>query len=494
MRTLIRGGWVVGFAGSTHTLWREGVVVVEGDRVLHVGERFDGTVDREIDARGKLVAPGLLDTHVHAGHRAAHRLFSDGGRADLYGQPFLEVAVPREGTRILGDSDVRPGDAGAEVKYPLLATFTVAECLRNGITTFLEFGSKLRVQEALIGEVDRLGIRAYLGPGYGVSGWVGDEQGRLKMTRDDPAGFKEFEEAKAFIRENDGRLDGRLRSCLAPTLLDTCSPDLLRATRQAADELRVPIVAHAAYSVIEFFEIVKEHRMTPIEYLGATGLLGPDLLIGHGNFVADTGLFNYSGARDLELIAASGATVSHCPVNLVRRARSLDSWERYRKAGINIALGTDTYPRDIIMQMRMASYFGKVLSHDMNAATAGEVFEAATLGSARVLGRDDLGRLAPGSKADVIVIDLGGDTLRYGPVLDPIKALVECGIGDDVEMVMVDGIIRMENRRIPGVDLAAVRREAQETADRIWSRVHEWDPLGRRPGDFAQPSFPMAGG
>jgi cytosine/adenosine deaminase-related metal-dependent hydrolase len=314
------------------------------------------------------------------------------------------------------------------------------------------------------------------------------------MVRDEPGGFKEFEEAKTFIRRHDRGAHGRLRGCLAPSLLDTCSPELLRATRQAADELQVPIAAHAAYSVVEFFEIVKEHGMTPIELLEATGVLGRDLLIGHGNFVADTGLLNYSGARDLELIARRGATISHCPVNLIRRARCLDSWERYRQAGVRMALGSDTYPRDMIMQMRMASYFGKVLSHNMYAAAAGEVFHAATLGGAYALGRDDLGRLAPGAKADIIVVDLGGDgTLRYGPVLDPIKALVECGIGDDVELVIVDGVVRMEGRRIPGVDLGTVRREAQETAERIWSRVHEWDPLGRTPDRFAKPSFPIRG-
>src|SRR5262249_51830892 len=159
----------------------------------------------------------------------------------------------------------------------------------------------------------------------------------------------------------------------------------------------------------------------------------------------------------LELMGARGVTVSHCPVNIARRGRSLDSWDRYRKAGVNLALGSDTYPRDLIMQMRIASYIGKVIGHDLFAASAAEVFEAATLGGARALGRDDLGRLAPGAKADIVIIDLGGgDSLRYGPVRDPIKSLVECGIGDDVETVIVDGITRMEGRTIPGVDLAAL--------------------------------------
>lgn len=493
MRTLIRGGWVVGFAGNTHTLLRDGVLVYEDDRIVHIGSRFEGAVDREIDARGKLVAPGFIDTHVHSGHRASHRLITDTGRPDYFGQPFLEISVPREGTRVGGDPRyARPEEPGAHAGNRLLATFTVAEMLRNGITTFMEFGSQLRVQEALMGEVERLGIRAYLGPGYDSGRWVGDERGRLKRVLDEAGGWREFEGAKEFITRVDGGCGGRIRGLLVPREVETCSLDLLRATRKAADELGVPIATHAAYNVIEFFQLVMEHRMTPIELLEAVGLLGLDLTIGHGNFVAENPLMNYSGGRDLELMAQRGVTVSHCPVNIARRGRSLDSWERYRKAGINIALGSDTYPRDLIMQMRTASYVGKVISRNLFAASAAEVFEAATLGGARALGRDDLGRLAPGAKADILIIDLsGGDTLRYGPVRDPIKSLVECGFGDDVETVIVDGVVRMERRRIPGVDVAAVRREAQQAGEEVWERLQEWDPLRRTADEISPWSFPL---
>jgi 5-methylthioadenosine/S-adenosylhomocysteine deaminase len=494
VRTLVRGGWVVGFASGGHTLVPDGVVVYEDDRIVHVGRRFDGRADAEIDARGMLVCPGFVDTHVHSGHRASHRLITDTGRPDFYGQPFLEITVPREGTRVGGDPRyARPTDADAEAGNRLLATFTVAEMLRNGITTFMEFGSQLRVQEALLVEVERLGIRGYLGAGYDSGRWVGDEKGRLKRVVDEAAGQKEFDSALAFIRRVDGTVNGRVRGLLAPREVETCSLDLLRATRTAANELRLPIVTHAAYNIIEFFEILREHRKTPIELMESLGLLGPDLTIGHGNLIADNALLNYSGGRELALMGRHGVTVSHCPVNIARRARYLDSWQKYREAGVNLALGSDTYPRDLIMQMRIASYFGKVMSHNLFAASAAEVFEAATLGGARALGRDDLGRLAPGAKADIVVIDLATrDTLRFGPVRDPIKALVECGIGDDVVTVIVDGTVRMRDRVIPGVDFAALRRQAQEAGEGVWRRVQEWDPLGRTAEHISPWSFPIA--
>src|SRR5256714_6675542 len=481
MRALVRGGWVVGFAGGGHTLVPDGVVVYEDDRIVHVGRRFDGRADAEIDASGMLVCPGFIDTHVHSGHRASHRLITDTGRPEFYGQPFLEIAVPRKGTRVGGDPRyARPTDADAEAGNRLLATFTVAEMLRNGITTFMEFGSQLRVQEALLVEVERLGIRGYLGAGYDSGRWVGDEKGRLERVVDEPAGQKEFESALAFLRRVDGTVGGRVRGLLAPREVETCTLDLLRATRAAADELRLPIVTHAAYNVIEFYELLREHRMTPVELMETVGWLGPDSPTGHGNLIADNALLNYSGGRELELMGRHGVTVSHCPVNIARRARYLDSWPKYRAAGVNLALGSDTYPRDLIMQMRIASYFGKVMSHNLFAASAAEVFEAATLGGARALGREDLGRLAPGAKADIVVIDLATrDALRFRPVRDPVKALVECGIGDDVVTVVVDGVVRMRDRVIPGVDLAVLRRQAQDAGEAGWRRGQGRDPLGR---------------
>ena len=495
MKTLVRGGWVVGFANGTHTLVPDGVVVYEDDRILHVGRRYDGRADVEIDARGKLVCPGFIDTHVHSGHRASHRLITDSGRPDYFGQPFFEISVPRQGARVSGDPRyARPTDADAEAGNRLLATFTVAELLRNGVTTFLEFGSQLRVQEALLVEVERLGLRAYLGPGYDSGRWVGGPGGRLTRVVDEPTGEKEFASALEFIRRVDGTVRGRVHGIFVPREVDTCTLDLLRATRKAASELGLPILTHAAYSVIEFYETVTEHRMTPIELMETLGLLGPDVIIGHGNIVADRGFAGYSGGRDIALMGKHRVSVSHCPINIARRARSLDSWQAYRDAGINLTLGSDTYPRDMVMQLRTASYVGKVMSRDLRAASAAEVFEAATLGGAQAVGREDLGRLAPGAKADIVVIDLESrDSLRFGPVRDPIHALVECGIGDDVATVIVDGVVRMRDRVIPGVDIGALRRQAQAAGEAVWDGVAQWDALGRTAAQMSPWSFPLGG-
>ena len=493
-RTRLSCGWLVGHDGKGHVLWRNGEIVWQGGTIIFVGAQFDGRVDAELDARTQLAIPGFIDTHVHSGHRASHRLISDVGRPDYFGQPFLEISVAREGARVGGDPRyARPDDKAAAEELVLNARFTAAELLRNGITTFVEFGSQLRVQEALLQEVGSIGNRAYLGPGFDSGRWVGGAGGKLKRVMNEAAGEQEFSVALDFIERHGGAHGDRVRGILVPREIETCTVDLMRLAAAAARERGLPVAIHAAYNVHEVFDIIREHQMTSVELLEHVGLMSPTLNIGHGNFTADNPLMNYSGARDLEIMGSHRCSISHCPVNVARRGRFLDNWQSYRRAGVNIALGTDTYPRDMILQMRNASYMGKIASRNLKAATAAEVFEAATLGGARSLGRDDLGRLSPGAKADIVTIDLtGGDALRFGPVRDPIKSLVDCGIGDDVDTVIIDGVVRMAKGQIPGISFAALREAAQNAGERIWDGWQMWDPQGRTAEQMSPLAFPRA--
>jgi cytosine/adenosine deaminase-related metal-dependent hydrolase len=490
---MIKAQWIVANDGVRHTLLRDGVVVFEGRSIIHVGKSFDGRVDSTIDAANKLVCPGFIDTHVHSGHRASHRLITDSGRPLYFGQPFLEISVPKEGKTVSGDPRyLKPGDAELNAALELNAMFTVAELLRNGVTTFVEFGSQVSVQMALKAQIERFGTRAYLGPGYDCGRWVGDEKGRLKRIRDDKGGLAGLKTAVEFIERHNGEQDDRIRGILVPREVETSSVDLLRQTLHHADELGVPMATHAAYSVLEFHDIVREHLMTPIELLDKVGMLRTTLNIGHGNLIADNGNLNYSGSRDLELMGNHHCSISHCPINIARRARTLDNWKRYRDAGVNISIGSDTYPRDMMMNMRTASLMGKIVGHDYYKAPAGEVFEAATLGGARSLGRSDLGRLAPGALADIVIVDFTGkNSLRHGPVRDPIKSLVDCGVGDDVDTVIVNGKIRMEGGVIPGLDLSKLRDDAQRSGEHVWSTVQDWDPCGRSAEEVSPWSFPL---
>ena len=482
---------MVGFANGGHTLVRDGVVVLDDDRVHAVGSSYEGTADLELDARGKLVSPGLIDTHVHPGTRATHRLLADAGQKRLMGQIFLEHGINPPGRHAPGDFRYAEGRDAQRAPEDLGALFTQVELLRNGITTYVDCGTRVSYLETEVAVAERTGLRAYLAPGFQSSILQGTAEGNWERDTVYSRGKEEFAAAQDFIRRYDGALDGRIRGMLFPRETDFCNAELLRATRAAANELKVPIQIHAAYNPAEWHTIVEEYGCTPIEYLAETGLLGPDLILGPCNLVAETPLSNWQDGRDLELIARAGATVSYSPINIIRRGRSVDV-QRYLKAGVKLALGTDTYPRDLIMNMRIASYVAKVESRSLFAGTAAQMFTAATLGSAGALGRDDLGRLAPGAKADVTIIRLrAADSLRWGVVYDPIKALVDTGIGDDVDTVLVDGVVRLHDRQIPGVDYGELLDRAQAAAEQYWSHVQDWDILGRTAEQSCPWAFPL---
>ena len=491
-RTILRGGCVVWHDGEQNTLVPGADVVIDGGTVTDLVARYEGSADVELDVRGRLVSPGFIDTHVHTGTRATHRLIADSGRKDYWAQPFWHWTLARPGTHAPGD--VRYDSATDAHRNPdsVAALFTAAELLRNGTTTFVEVGSRVTLQSALAEAVTRLGTRAYLGPGYQSAHFVGTSTGQYAREELPDHGRGEMDAAIEFVQAYDRQASGRIRGALVPRESEVCDLQMLIETSKLMKDLDVPVQIHAAYCPQEWFHVVQEHGCTPIELLERAGLLGPRVMIGHGQLVAENPLSNWAGGRDLEILAQTQSTVAHSPTNLMRRGRFLDCFGSYRDAGINISLGTDTFPRDLISQMRMASYCGKVAARDFTSASAAQVFEAATLGGARALGRDDLGRLGKGSRADVTVISMRPqNSMRHGVVRDPIQALVDCGIGDDVETVLVDGNICLDQGRIPGVDLDALLDEAQANAERYWDSVHTWDPQGRDADAQCPLAFPI---
>jgi 5-methylthioadenosine/S-adenosylhomocysteine deaminase len=182
-------------------------------------------------------------------------------------------------------------------------------------------------------------------------------------------------------------------------------------------------------------------------------------------------------------------TVVHAPYKYAKMGVQFESFERYRALGINLALGTDTYPQDLIHEMRWAALMCRMADGSFRVGRPQDVFDAATLGGARHLGRDDLGRLAPGAKADIIVVDLRH--LHYGAVHDPIKALVECGTGRDVETVIVDGQTLVEQGRAVRVDESALLRDVQAEGERLWKAIPQWHWSGRPLDDIVPPSYPV---
>ena len=284
--------------------------------------------------------------------------------------------------------------------------------------------------------------------------------------------MKALENVVGFCEEYEGAYDDRIRTMLMPYRFDNCSAALLKETKKAALEHDLPIHSHFAQSLHEFYNSLRRYNKTPVQYLHNIGFLGPKVILTHSIYTT----YNpYSPApgkglrdvSDLELLAKTNTTVAHTPLIWGRMGVLLYSYGQYRKSGVNIAIGTDAFPMDMIMEMRNAAILGKVADRDRLAVTARDVFNAATLGGAKALEREDLGRLAPGAKADVVIVDLTG--LHMALIDDPIKTLVYMGSQRDVETVIVDGRVVVDGGRVPGVDEEELARKANEVNQR-WKK------------------------
>lgn len=472
MRTLITARYVVAYQDGGHALLENGQVVVEGTDIVYVGRRYEGPVDARIDASDKLLCPGFVSVHTHTTNSPLTKSFLED-----QGNPFHYMSGLYEYLSLTDTTD-EDGLVAARV--------SLVELLRSGVTTVVELGKT--ASEGIVELAGRLGIRAYVCRSYRSGRWYTPDGRRVLYEWRDDQGFPELEKSVAFLKRHDGAYGGRVRSFLNPSQIDTCTPELLRRSAALGEELDVPIEIHAAQATIEFQEITRRHGLTPIEFLREVGLLTSRLIIGHCIFISGHPLVLYPNGRDLELIAESGATVAHCPWVFGRRGITMQSYARYLKAGVNVALGTDTFPQDMIREMRWAAVLSKVVDQDPRVATARDVFTSATLGGARALRRDDLGRIAPGAKADLLLFRL--DTLTMSPVRDPIKNLVFTGGRQDLDTVMVDGKIVMQGGVIDGVDERALARDLQAATERMWARFPERDQAGRTVDAISPQSFP----
>jgi cytosine/adenosine deaminase-related metal-dependent hydrolase len=169
--------------------------------------------------------------------------------------------------------------------------------------------------------------------------------------------------------------------------------------------------------------------------------------------------------------------VAHAVWVFARRGIAMESFGKYLRAGVNMALGTDTCPQSMIEAMKFAAVVTKIMDRQTEYTSASDAFNAATLGGARALGRDDLGRITPGVKADVVIWDT--ETLSMAPVRDPVKNLVYNAQADDVDTVIIDGRVVMRNRQIPGLESRQLARNLQAAGERMWAAMPDVDRIGR---------------
>jgi len=284
-------------------------------------------------------------------------------------------------------------------------------------------------------------------------------------------------EAVRFWRTYGGAYDGLIQGILCPANAATCSPELLRATKAAAAEHGLPIQIHVATFLYNVNAVRERYGCSTVEHLHRIGFLGPEVILGHAVHISGHPDVGGGPDRDLRLIADSGASVAHSPLFFARLGQALHSLPRYLQAGINVGIGCDHWPADIVAEMRLAWLVGKIINKDAVYPTARQVFDCATLGSAHALQRDDLGRLASGAKADIVCVDLG----RYhiGPVLDPIRALLTCATGQDVETVFINGREVIAGGRVLCANEGRLKDAAPGILEKLHAAAAARDPEGR---------------
>jgi cytosine/adenosine deaminase-related metal-dependent hydrolase len=457
MRTLIRASHIIALQDGEHRHLRDGVIVVDGNEVIHVGKTFDGTADREIDATGMVVTPGLINTHTHLYESPLDKSFvEDKGPRQFYGSGLFEYLPARSAA-----SD----ESGARA----CLAFSMAELIRSGTTTVLELGSHGDRAAEL---AEQAGLRAYIAQGYRDGRWFTRDGRRAEWEWNHEAGQESFHKAVEFIDRVNGKANDRIRGFLSPMQIDTCSEELLKQSKAMARELDVPLTLHASQSVVEFNEMTRRHGLTPIEWLNEIGFLGPEVILGHAIILGGGTWANYP-ADDIGILADTGTSVAHAVWVFARRGIAMESFSRYQDRGVNMTIATDTCPQSMLEALRYAAVVSKIMDRSTELATAADVFNAATLGGAKALGRDDLGRIAPGAKADLIF--WAGQSLWMTPLRDPVRNIVYNASHEDIRHVMIDGEMVMQDRKLANIDEEQVAADLQAAGERMWSRLPEGD-------------------
>lgn len=234
------------------------------------------------------------------------------------------------------------------------------------------------------------------------------------------------------------------------------------------------------------YEMLKRHGKTPIAWLRDIGFLQDNVILGHAIIVGGTSWTNYP-AGDLDIMAETGCSLAHAPWVFARRGIIMESFCKYQQAGINMTLGTDTCPQDMIQAMRWAAVPSKIVERNTKATTAADVFNAATLGAAEALGREDLGRLCAGAKADFVVFS--GDSTNIVPLRDPVKNIVYSAETKDVEMVFINGKPVVEDGKVLGCDERMLNQKMQSAGEKLWSRISSHDWANRSTDELSPLSF-----
>lgn len=458
--TRVKARYVIGYDGKGHRTLKDAEVVFRGDSIVFVGRGYQGPVDEEIDGGNSVLGPGFIDLNALADLDTTVLAFDnqpDWAKGRTWPEDYL-ASGPVE--------MYSPDEQTFRLKYAFV------QLIRNGITTALPISSMFyrewaETYDEFVRGADsavEIGIRAYLGPCYMTGVTIIRDDGSFATHFDEERGLKGLDLARDYIRKFDGAHGGLIRGGLFPDRIENCTPELLKRSAAISEEFDCPIKLHCCQSMDEFDTIVERYGKTPIEWLDSLGFLSRRALLPHGVFITGHSAVKRQG-DDAGLVADAGSSFVHCPLVLSRYGGTMESFIRLKRRGIKIGLGTDTFPPDMVENMRIGISLCRVAESDVAACSSADFYDAATVVAADAIGRPDLGRLAVGAKADMTLFDLS--SFEMGQIIDPIQNMMLAGTGRDFKTVIVNGRVVMKDRQLPGIDLEEYNAKAQAQFERL---------------------------
>jgi cytosine/adenosine deaminase-related metal-dependent hydrolase len=448
---LIKGGVVVTM-NSQRRVFRDGAVLIDKGVISQVGKAVDVKPERraefEIDAKGKVVLPGLVDTHVHLAQALIRGSADDTSLIDWL-QKFVWP--------LQGNFDGQDGKVSAEL--------CMLEMIKAGTTTFLESLLHSRYGFDGIAEVvDRAGMRGFLSktvmglPGYGSEksimhpGMIENAETCLR-------------EVETYFKRWNGKADDRIRVWYGARSLGGCTPELYAQIAEGARLLGTGVTMHLSEVQEDVRYTKKEFGKMPAEFMDEVGLVGPNVVFAHGVWLTES---------EWPILARKGAHVAHCPSSNMKLSSGIAKVPEMMQAGVNVGIGCDGGPSnnsyDMIREMKTASLLQKVRTMDPLVLNAETVLEMATINGAKALGLQfQIGSLESGKKADLIIMNMQKPHLT--PAFNPVSHLVYAAEGSDVETTIIDGRIIMENRVVKSLNEEKIIRDANEHAAKLLQRA-----------------------
>jgi cytosine/adenosine deaminase-related metal-dependent hydrolase len=474
--TVIRNAdWVIAWdaAAGRHAYQRGADVAFAGDKITHVGRNYAGAADVTIPGRDCMVMPGLVNIHSHPEHEPAYR-----GIREEHGLPTMYMSGLFERSQSFFGTDDAFRDASAEFAY--------CELLKSGVTTLVDISPPWDNWAPLLA---KSGLRAYLAPGFASARWKLENEYDLKYLWDEKLGRERFATALRTIDAAAKHPSGRLGGVVSPMQIDTCSAELLRDALAAAGDRKMPFTVHLAQGVNEVLEMIRRHGKTPVQWAAGIGIMGPQTIFAHAIFLDHHSWIHWWSRQDLGLLGEHGCTVAHCPTPFARYGAMLEDFGSYLRAGVNMGIGTDTTPHNMLEEMRKAAVLARIAAHDLHTVATADILHAATVGGANALQRDDLGRLAPGMKADLVVVDL--KCSHMVPARDPLRSLVYHAAERAVRDVWIDGRQVVREGKVLTLDQASAGERLTEAQQRMMAAVPQRDYKGRSAEEISPLSLPL---